>query len=118
MTRQAIRRQILMAYFARREGHRFHGRLPHHRPATTGYCPRGATTHRRSVTERPYFVIADDRLNTGKSGGFENEGEDIEVLELPLSEALEMIRTGEIVDGKTIMLLQHAALLVATVSEA
>ena len=68
-----------------------------------------------SVTEKLYFFIADDdSLKTGKGGGLENEGEDIEVLELPLSEALEMIHTGEIVDGKTIMLLQHAALRVVT----
>ncbi|WP_457808466.1 NUDIX domain-containing protein [Kushneria sp. EE4] len=71
-----------------------------------------------SVTEKLFFFIADydDSLKTGKGGGLEDEGEDIEVLELPLSEALEMIRTGEIVDGKTIMLLQHAALRVATIS--
>jgi hypothetical protein len=38
------------------------------------------------------------------------EGEDLEVVEVPLAQALEMIERGEIVDGKTIMLLQHAAL--------
>ena len=43
-------------------------------------------------------------------GGLEDEGEDIEVLELPLSTALTMIKTGKITDGKTIMLLQWAAL--------
>lgn len=73
-----------------------------------------------SVTEKLYFFIADDdnSLKTGKGGGLENEGEDIEVLELSLSEALEMICTGEIIDGETIMLLQHAALRVAMVSAA
>ncbi|WP_284732641.1 hypothetical protein [Larsenimonas rhizosphaerae] len=39
-----------------------------------------------------------------------SEGEDIDVLELPLEEALAMITRGEIMDGKTIMLLQHVAL--------
>ncbi|WP_020558331.1 GDP-mannose pyrophosphatase NudK [Thiofilum flexile] len=67
-----------------------------------------------SVTEKLYFYIAEyqphDKLTTG--GGIESEGEDIEVLELPFQQAMQMIRTGEIQDGKTIMLLQHAALTV------
>lgn len=65
-----------------------------------------------SVTERLYFFVAEyhaqARLHDG--GGLEEDGEDIEVLELPLAQALTMIETGEIVDGKTIMLLQYAAL--------
>ncbi|SEK25708.1 nudix-type nucleoside diphosphatase, YffH/AdpP family [Stigmatella aurantiaca] len=65
-----------------------------------------------SVTERLAFFLADyspaDRLNTG--GGDAGEGEDIEVLEMPLAEALAMIGRGAIIDGKTIMLLQHLAL--------
>jgi nudix-type nucleoside diphosphatase (YffH/AdpP family) len=65
-----------------------------------------------SVTEKLHFFVsayADrDRLTAG--GGDASEGEDIEVLELSLNRALEMISTGEIQDGKTIMLLQHAAL--------
>ena len=36
------------------------------------------------------------------------EGEDIDVLELDFDKALAMISTGEIKDGKTIMLLYHA----------
>ena len=43
-------------------------------------------------------------------GGLADEGDDIEVLELRLDEALAMIERGEIVDGKTIMLLQDARL--------
>ena len=42
--------------------------------------------------------------------GVECKHEDIEVLELPLDDALAMIETGEITDGKTIMLLQYAKL--------
>ena len=65
-----------------------------------------------SVTEKLHFFVAayeqSDRLHAG--GGDAAEGEDIEVLELPLAEALRMIGRGEIEDGKTIMLLQHAAL--------
>ncbi|ART62281.1 hypothetical protein [Kushneria marisflavi] len=72
------------------------------------------------VTEELYFFISDndDSLKAGKGDGIEDEGEGIEVLELPLSEGLEMICTGEIVDSKTIMLLQHVALSVAMVSAA
>ena len=65
-----------------------------------------------SVTERLVFFVAryepSDRIGDG--GGDESEGEDIEVLELALDRAVAMIRAGEIIDGKTIMLLQHLAL--------
>ncbi len=65
-----------------------------------------------SVTERLHFYAAPytpaDRISDG--GGVEEEGEDIEVLELPFPTALAMIRDGRIADGKTIMLLQWAAL--------
>jgi hypothetical protein len=46
------------------------------------------------------------RVSTG--GGLTHEGEDIEVLEFTLDEALEMVARGEIVDGKTVLLLQWA----------
>ncbi|WP_207461553.1 NUDIX domain-containing protein [Azospirillum sp. SYSU D00513] len=65
-----------------------------------------------SVTERLAFFVAEyssqDRIAAG--GGVAAEGEDIEVLEPTLDEALAMVDQGEIVDGKTIMLLQHAKL--------
>ena len=65
-----------------------------------------------SVTEKLYFYLGeyDPAERPGAGGGVEEEGEDLEVLEVPLGEALRMIERGEIVDGKTIMLLQHAAL--------
>ena len=40
----------------------------------------------------------------------EPEGEDIEVVELPFDEALQMVDDGRIADAKTVMLLQWAAL--------
>ena len=65
-----------------------------------------------AVTEKLFFFMAEydaaDRIAEG--GGLEEEGEDIEVLEVPLDEALAMIARGEIVDAKTIMLLQYARL--------
>ena len=65
-----------------------------------------------SVTERLHFFIApyEAEMKVSGGGGEEAEGEDIEVLEMPLATALEMVRTGEICDAKTIMLLQHVAL--------
>ncbi|WP_113625434.1 GDP-mannose pyrophosphatase NudK [Pectobacterium peruviense] len=61
-----------------------------------------------SVTERLHFFAAeyDESLRDNAGGGVEDE--DIEVLELPFSEAVEMMNDGRIKDGKTIMLLQHA----------
>ncbi|WP_312467112.1 GDP-mannose pyrophosphatase [Pseudescherichia sp.] len=65
-----------------------------------------------SVTEKLYFYIAEyqaaDRTSAG--GGIEAEGEDIEVLEMALDEALTAVESGLIVDAKTIMLLYHVAL--------
>lgn len=65
-----------------------------------------------SVTERLHFFVGryrpEDRV--GRGGGNVEEGEDIGVFEIGLDEALSMIGSGEIRDGKTIMLLQYAAL--------
>lgn len=69
-----------------------------------------------SLTERLHGFVAeydaDDRIADG--GGLEHEGEDIEVLEFPIDEALAMVADGRIRDAKTIMLLQHAALHLLT----
>ena len=63
-----------------------------------------------SVTEILYFFVAgytkDMKISDG--GGLADETESVEVLELPFTQALEMIKTGEIKDAKTIMLLQYA----------
>jgi nudix-type nucleoside diphosphatase (YffH/AdpP family) len=63
-----------------------------------------------SVTERVAFFAAPYRQDarTGTGGGLASEGEDIEVVELDVDEALAMARRGEIVDGKTVLLLQWA----------
>jgi nudix-type nucleoside diphosphatase (YffH/AdpP family) len=65
-----------------------------------------------SVTEKLHFFIAeyDPSSKVSEGGGVAAEGEDIEVIELPLTDALAAVRRGEIVDGKTILLLQHVAL--------
>jgi len=65
-----------------------------------------------SVTEILYFFIAeysrDMKVNEG--GGVAHEEENIEVLEIGFDRAMEMMRTGEIKDGKTMMLLQYLKL--------
>lgn len=65
-----------------------------------------------SVTEKLYFYLGeyDASMRVNNGGGIEDEGEDLEVIEMPLRTALQLIDDGEIVDGKTIMLLQHIAL--------
>ena len=65
-----------------------------------------------SVTEILYFFVAEyaKEMKVSDGGGLAHENENIEVLELPFSEALQMVKTGEIKDGKTIMLLQYAQL--------
>lgn len=65
-----------------------------------------------SVTEYVAFFRGTYHLKdkVAEGGGKETEGEDIEVMHVPLDQALEMIRSGEIMDAKTIILLQELAL--------
>ncbi len=65
-----------------------------------------------SVTERLHFFVAayDADMRVGDGGGIAEEGEEIEVLEPTIDQALAMIGSGEIQDAKTILLLQYAAL--------
>ncbi|WP_367211193.1 GDP-mannose pyrophosphatase NudK [Sphingobacterium sp. R2] len=65
-----------------------------------------------SVTEILHFFIAEYTTNMKVSdgGGLEEEEEHIEILEIKIQDALNMIETGEIKDGKTIMLLQYIKL--------
>jgi len=66
----------------------------------------GSVTERLHCSAAPYTFA--DRTGTG--GGLADDGEDIDVLELPFTQALGKIQAGEIADTKTIMLLQWAAL--------
>lgn len=65
-----------------------------------------------AVTEVVHFFIAEytDEMKVHDGGGHPEEQEEIEAIELTLPEALAKIRSGEICDAKTIMLLQYAAL--------
>ncbi len=65
-----------------------------------------------SITEKIHCFIGSYQgpVTEGSGLGLEHEGEDIEVVEIGFDEALDMITRGEIVDSKTILLLQHLAL--------
>jgi nudix-type nucleoside diphosphatase (YffH/AdpP family) len=65
-----------------------------------------------SVTERLHFFVGryEASMRAGAGGGAQDEGEDIEVIEPTIDDALRMIEDGRICDGKTVMLLQYAAL--------
>ncbi|MES5485476.1 GDP-mannose pyrophosphatase [Bradyrhizobium sp. INPA03-11B] len=81
-------------------------RLDHVRKVFEAFMTPGA------VTEKLHFFVAeyDAAMRVSDGGGLADEGEDIEVLELAVDDALAMISDGRIVDAKTIMLLQYAAL--------
>jgi nudix-type nucleoside diphosphatase (YffH/AdpP family) len=70
----------------------------------TAYTSPGA------LTEKMYLFVAEynEEMKANEGGGLEIENEEIEVLELQFSEAFEMMRNAEIIDAKTIMLLQYA----------
>jgi nudix-type nucleoside diphosphatase (YffH/AdpP family) len=65
-----------------------------------------------SVTEILYFFVAQytPLMKITDGGGMEHEEENIEVLEMSIDKAMEMMKSGEIRDAKTIMLLQYALL--------
>ena len=65
-----------------------------------------------SVTEILHFFIGhyEDAMKVSEGGGAADETENIEVLEMGFEKALDMVKTGEIKDAKTIMLLQYAQL--------
>lgn len=65
-----------------------------------------------SVTEIVHFFIGEysNEMKVNNGGGLSEEQENIEVLEIDFSSAVEMIKSGEIKDAKTIMLIQYAQL--------
>ena len=65
-----------------------------------------------SVTEQLHYYAApyraEQRISAG--GGVESEGEDIEVMEVRFDTVRQWIANGNITDGKTLILMQYAAL--------
>lgn len=62
------------------------------------------------MTEKMHFFVGEyaDDMKVSEGGGLDSEAEDIEVLELPFSEAVKMLNNGRIEDTRTIVLLQYA----------
>lgn len=62
------------------------------------------------LTEKMHFFVGEytDDMKVSEGGGLASETEDIEVLEIPFTEAIRMLENGEIVDTRTIVLLQYA----------
>ena len=63
-----------------------------------------------SVTEKLFFYLAEYSADTERNAGGGIDEEEIDILELPVGQAYDMVARGEIIDGKTIMLLQHLRL--------
>lgn len=63
-----------------------------------------------SVTEKLYFYLAEYTADTERHAGGGIDEEEIDILEVPVEQALAMVESGEIMDGKTIMLLQYLRL--------
>jgi len=63
-----------------------------------------------ALTEILYLFIGeyDESMKVSEGGGLDHEEENIQVLEMTFDEAYAMIETGEIIDAKTVMLLQYA----------
>lgn len=70
----------------------------------TAYTSPGA------LTEKMFLYVAeyDDTMKVNDGGGLDTEDEEIDVLEIPFSQAVEMVQNEEVIDAKTIMLLQYA----------
>jgi nudix-type nucleoside diphosphatase (YffH/AdpP family) len=86
----------------------------------TGYTPRNVVKVYEtfmspgSVTEKLHLYVGEYEAREGAGGGLKDEGEDIDVLELPFDDAVAMMADGRICDAKTIMLLQYAQLHIFT----
>lgn len=79
-------------------------RIAHVKPLFEAFMSPG------SLTEKLHFFAAEfsDGDRVGAGGGHAGEGEDIEIVETTLDEAIAMIGRGEIIDAKTILLLYYA----------
>jgi GDP-mannose pyrophosphatase NudK len=72
----------------------------------SAYMSPGVYAEKISFFTAPYSPR--DKVTNG--GGLADEGEDIEIIEPTLDEALAMIANGEIADAKTILLIHYAVL--------
>ena len=75
-------------------------------PITTMYPSPGGSSERVTL----FLGEVDHTQRPGKGGGLQAEGEDIEVVVIPFTKAMSMIKSGEISDAKAIIALQYLAL--------
>ncbi len=87
-------------------GYKVKGEL---QPIATIYPSPGGSSERIHL----FLSEVDRGQRAGKGGGVVAEGEDTQVVVLPFHEAMDMIASSEICDAKTIIALQHLALLKA-----
>ena len=92
---EAIKREIL-----EETGYK----IPNLKKVYDAFATPGGSTERFSC----YVGEYSDDMKVEKGGGLDDENEDIEIVEMPFKEAVELMNTGKIVDAKTIMLLQYA----------
>ncbi len=76
---------------------------------TTTYPSPGGTSERIHL----FWAKVDRRQRAGLGGGVAAEGEYIRIEQVPFQTAMDMVASGEIIDAKTIIALQHLALLKA-----
>jgi ADP-ribose pyrophosphatase len=83
-------------------GYRVRGDL---QPMTTVYASPGGTSERIHL----FLGEVDSTMRASPEGGVASEGEDVQVVVLPLELALRMVAGGEICDAKTVIALQYLA---------
>ncbi|HSC61280.1 MAG TPA: NUDIX domain-containing protein [Rhizomicrobium sp.] len=116
--RQGYRDLLVEAAAGLLDGAAPEDRIVHEAEEETGFTPRNVRKVHEcymapgAVTQKIHLFVGeyDPAARSGKGGGLMDEGEDIEVLEMPFDEAVAMMSDGRIQDAKTIMLLQHAQL--------
>ncbi len=84
-------------------GYQVRGEL---QPMTTFYPSPGGSSERIHL----FLGEVDSRRRVARGGGIAAEGEDTQIVVLPLQEALDRVARGKIIDAKTIIALQHLAL--------
>ena len=80
--------------------------VAHIQAVLTVFISPGATTEQVHLFTAEY----DPAQRKHAGGGLAEEGEEIEVVEWPFEQVLAQVRSGEINDAKTVILIQHAAL--------
>ena len=97
-------RQVANKELLEEAGYQIRGEL---QPIATVYPSPGGTSEQVHL----FLGQVDQCERVGKGGGVLAEGEEVQVVLLPFREAMDMVARGEIRDAKTVIALQHLALL-------